>query len=419
MPGRRRVVVTGLGAVTPIGNTSQAFWEAAVQGCCGIGRYTGEDGQQGKIKVAAEVKGFDPVALFGRKQVNRMDRYAQLGLAAALEAVQDAGLDSSALESWRFGVMAGCGVGGINTVLEEAEHLFRQGSSYVNPLLVPKFLPNALAGQIAIALGAKGPCGAAVTACAAGADAIGQAYRSIAWGDADAMVAGASESCINPLMLAGYANLGAHTLREDPARASIPFDGERDGFVLGEGAGMLVLEELSHALQRNARIYGEVTGYAATCDAWHPVAPAPDGEGSRRAMTQALACAGLLPAEISLINAHGTSTPLNDRLETEAIKQVFGEAAPQIPVNATKSLIGHLMGAAGAVEAVGCLKALEGGIIHPTIGLQIQDPACDLDYVTAGARKAGLRHIMSNSFGFGGHNAVLILSKFQEDGQKI
>lgn len=408
---KKRVVITGMGAITPIGNTVNAFWEAALSGQCGIGPITAFDTSTAKVKIAAEVKNFNPVKAFGRKAALRMDRYTQLGMLAAQEALEDAGLTSESLSNlnpWRFGIVAGTGVGGYNTLLEETQKLISSGMNHVNPLMVPKALPNSLAGNLAIAFGAKGTVSAAVTACAAGTDAIGMAFRTILYGEADIMLTGASEACINPLMIAGFTNLTALTESNFPERASIPFDRERSGFVMGEGAGMIILESLEHASSRGAHIYAEVVGYGATCDAFHLVSPSPEPTSVVMAMEKALMDSGIRPQDIGHINAHGTSTPLNDKTETLAIKTLFKEAAYTIPVVSTKSMIGHLLGAAGAVEAIITVKSLVEGRIHPTIGHQLPDPDCDLDYVTEGARHVSLDAAMSNSFGFGGHNASLI-----------
>lgn len=410
---KRRVVVTGIGAITPIGLSASEFWSAAKLGTCGIGTIEAFDVSGAKVRIAAEVKGFDPAGALGRKNAIRMDRYTQLGMAAAKEAYEDAGLEGAAIDPWRFGIVAGTGVGGYNTLFEEAGKLLSGGMNSVSPLMVPKALPNILAGNLAIAYGAKAGVSAVITACAAGTDAIGTAFRMISWGDADIMLAGASEACINPLMLAGFTNLNALNESNDPVRGSIPFDLERSGFVMGEGAGMLILESLDHALARGARIYAEVAGYGTSCDAYHLVSPDPDCNATVVAMKKALQDAGLEPFEVSHINAHGTSTPLNDKLETQAIKGVFGHHAYKIPVVSTKSMIGHLLGAAGAVEAIAAIKALEEGVIHPTVGYLQADPECDLDYVTEGARTVPLNNVLSNSFGFGGHNASLVFKAWR------
>lgn len=405
---KKRVVVTGLGAITPIGLSVADFWSAAKLGTCGIQTIETFDISSAKVKIAAEIKQFDPSASLGRKNANRMDRYTQLGMTAAKEAFEDAGLKDVSLDPWRFGIVTGTGVGGYNTLFEESKKLLADGMNFVSPLMVPKALPNILAGNLAIAYGAKASVSAVVTACAAGTDAIGTAFRMIAWGEADIMMAGASEACINPLMLAGFTNLNALNESNDPLRASIPFDLERSGFVMGEGAGMLILESLEHATARGANIYAEVAGYGTSCDAYHLVSPHPDGSATVMAMKKALQDAGLNAQDISHINAHGTSTSLNDKLETQSIKAVFGDHAYKIPIASTKSMIGHLLGAAGAVEAIAAIKSLEEGVVHPTVGYLQPDPECDLDYMTQGARNLPLETVLSNSFGFGGHNASLI-----------
>lgn len=409
---KKRVVVTGLGAVTPIGNNTANFWENAKKGLCGIDFIQSFDTENAKVKIAAEVKGFEPKDHFDRKQVNRLDRFSHLGIVAAREAYRDAGLDKIPIERHRLGVIIGNGVGGIATIAEETAKLLGGGMNMVSPLLIPKSLPNIAAGNIAIDLNAKGICSTIITACAAGTNAVGEAFRTIQYGDADIIIAGASEACITPLMLSGFTNLNALSLRNNPQRASIPFDKERDGFVMGEGAGILILEELEHALLRNAKIYGEIAGYGFTCDAYHLTAPDPQSEGSIRAMELALKNAGLQPEDISYINAHGTSTPYNDKYETEAIKAVFKEYSCKIPVSSTKSMIGHLLGAAGAVEAVACIKSLGDNYVHGTIGYAVKDEECDLDYIACKGRAVELNHILSNSFGFGGHNASIVFSRF-------
>ena len=409
---KRRVVVTGLGAVTPIGNNVEDFWNSAKIGLCGIAFIQSFDVENTKVKIAAELKGFDAKDFFDRKQVNRLDRFSHLGIAAAREAYHDAALAKAELDRDRLGVIIGNGVGGISTIVEETIKLANGGMNMVSPLLIPKFLPNILTGNIAIEFNARGISSTIVTACASGNNAIGEAFQAIQHDDADIIITGASEACITPLMLAGFTNLNALSLRNDPLRASIPFDKERDGFVMGEGAGMLILEELEHALKRNARIYGEIVGYGSTCDAYHLTAPAPLGEGGARAMKLALKNAAVSPEDISYINAHGTSTQYNDKFETDAIKSVFNEHAYSIPVSSTKAMIGHLLGAAGAVEAIACLKAFEENYIHGTVGYRVKDNDCDLDYVANEGRNINLSYILSNSFGFGGHNASIVFKRW-------
>ncbi len=409
---KKRVVITGLGAVTPIGNNVDDFWSNAKKGLCGIDYIKSFDVENSKVKLAAELKDFDATNFFNRKQVNRLDRFSLLGIVAAKEAYNDAGLDKVEIDRNRLGVIIGNGVGGIITIVEETIKLHNGGMNMVSPLLVPKCIPNIVTGNIAIALNANGISNTVITACAAGTNAIGEAFRAIQYGDADIIISGGSEACITPLMLAGFTNLKALSLKNDPKRASIPFDKERDGFVMGEGAGILILEELEHALKRNTKIYGEVVGYGFTCDAHHLTSPAPKGEGGARAMKLALENACINPEDVSYINAHGTSTPYNDKIETEAIKTVFKDSAYKIPISSTKSMIGHLLGAAGAVEAVACIKALEEDYVHGTIGYQVKDEECDLDYVVNKGRNVNLNYILSNSFGFGGHNASIIFKKW-------
>ncbi|AUG57648.1 MAG TPA: beta-ketoacyl-[acyl-carrier-protein] synthase II [Ruminiclostridium sp.] len=408
---KRRVVVTGVGAVTPIGNNAEDFWNSVKKGVCGIDYPTLFDVKNTKAKLFAEVKDLKLEDHFSKKQILRSDRFCQFGIIAAREAFIDAGLSPSDIDKRRLGVVMGNGVGGINTIVKETINLHTGGMNMVSPLLIPKSLSNILAGSIAIEFGAKGICNAIITACAAGANAIGEAMRSIQYGYADIVICGGSEACINPLMAAGFTNMNALTLSEDKSRASIPFDRERSGFVMGEGAGVLILEEYSHALRRNAKIYAEVAGYGFTSDAYHLTAPAPLGEGAARAMELALSDASMSPCDISYINAHGTSTVLNDKYETMAIKEVFGDLAYSIPVNSTKSMIGHLLGAAGAVEAVVCVKSIEDGFIHETLGYREKDSECDLDYVENRGREEKVKAVLSNSFGFGGHNASIIFKK--------
>ncbi|WP_432408316.1 beta-ketoacyl-ACP synthase II [Wukongibacter sp. M2B1] len=409
---KKRVVITGLGAVTPIGNTVDEFWNNAKNGLCGIDYIKSFDVENSKVKVAAELKSFDAKDHFDRKQFKRLDRFSHLGIVASREAYRDAKLDNVNIDRNRLGVILGNGVGGIITIVEETTKLLKGGMNMVSPLLMPKSIPNIVTGNIAIDLNAKGIANTVITACAAGTNAIGEAFRAIQYGDADIIISGGSEACITPLVLAGFANLNALSLKNEPLRASIPFDKERDGFVMGEGAGIIILEELEHALKRNVKIYGELVGYGSTCDAHHLTSPAPKGEGGSRAMRLALENASISPADVSYINAHGTSTPYNDKSETEAIKTVFLEHSYSIPISSTKSMIGHLLGASGAVEAIASIKALEENYIHGTIGYKIKDEDCDLDYVINKGRKVDLDYVLTNSFGFGGHNASLVFKKW-------
>jgi 3-oxoacyl-[acyl-carrier-protein] synthase II len=404
------VVVTGLGTVNPIGLDVCSTWDGLINGISGVGPITLFDTAAMKTKIAAEVKGFDSISLFGSREARRMDRFTHFALAAAQEAINDAGLVVRPDQAHRIGAVMGSGIGGITTLLEEAYKMLEKGERYVSPHLVPMMLVDTAPARIAIEFGLRGPNLDITTACASSTNAIGEASAIIARGAADAMIAGGSEAGLVPLALAGFANMGALSNRNDePERASRPFERDRDGFVPGEGAAVLVLESLDHAQARGARIYAEVLGYGASADAYHMTAPLDQGEGAVQAMLSALHDAGIEPGSVDYINAHGTSTPLNDKAETRAIKQVFGDAAYQIPVSSTKSMTGHLMGAAGALEALVCVKTLEKHMIPPTVNYEIPDPTCDLDYVPNRARKADVRIALSNSFGFGGHNASLVL----------
>ena len=408
---KRRVVVTGLGAVTPIGNSVEDFWTNVKKGVCGIDYPTLFDGKDSKAKLFAEIKDLKLEDHFRKKQILRTDRFCQIGIIAAREAFDDSGLYHADIDKNRLGVVMGNGVGGINTITQETINLHSGGMNTVSPLLVAKSLSNILAGNISIEFGAKGISNAVITACAAGTNAIGEAFRSIQYNDADIVMCGGSEACINPLMVAGFTNMNALALSEDKNRASIPFDRERSGFVMGEGAGVLILEEYTHAVKRNAKIYAEVVGYGFTCDAYHLTAPEPSGEGAVRAMSLAIKDASISPCDISYINPHGTSTTLNDKCETMAIKEVFKDLAYNIPISSTKSMIGHLLGAAGAVEAIVCVKSIEDNCIHQTAGYKEKDPDCDLDYVIDGLREEKVDLVLSNSFGFGGHNASIVFKK--------
>ncbi|MBI3241600.1 MAG: beta-ketoacyl-ACP synthase II [Chloroflexi bacterium] len=409
---KTKVVVTGLGAVSPLGLDVETTWAAAAGGKSGVGPITRFDASHHETKFAAEVKGFDPEALFGRKDARRMDRFTQYAVAATGQAIQDAGLQVTDSNRDRIGIFIGTGIGGIGTVLSEVETLREKGPRRVSPFLVPMMLPDSAAGQVAITFGLRGPNLAIVTACATGTNAVGEAYKTIQRGGADVMVAGGTEAAILSLVIAGFNVMTALSTRnDDPTRASRPFDKNRDGFVAGEGAATLILESESHAKARGARIYGEVLGYGLTDDAFHISAPAENGAGAARCMKLALDDAGLDPKQIDYLNAHGTSTQLNDKSETAAVKTVFGEAAYDLPISSTKSMHGHLLGAAGALEAVICLKALNAGFIPPTLNYETPDPNCDLNYVPNTGRAKAMRTAMSNSFGFGGHNASIIFGK--------
>ncbi len=410
---RTRVVVTGMGCISPLANNWPGTWQALIAGQSGVGPIAAFDAANFKVRIAAEVKGFDAPLLFGSKEARRMDRFTQFAMAAALQAVEHSSLKIGEKNRDRIGVVIGTGIGGISILSEQFEIMVRRGADRVSPFLVPMMLADTAPGMVAIQLGVRGPNMAVVTACATGSNAIGEAAEIIRRGAADAILAGAAEAAIVPLAIAGLGVMTALSTRnDDPPRASRPFDKERDGFVIGEGAAVLVLESLESAQVRGAQILAEVSGYGTSDDAYHISAPAENGAGAALCMKLALDNASLNPQDISYINAHGTSTPLNDKSETAAIKTVFGEQAYRVPVSSTKSMTGHLLGASGALEAAVCVQVILDGILPPTINFETPDPDCDLDYVPNQARKADVRHIMSNSFGFGGHNATLILSRF-------
>lgn len=409
---RRRVVITGCGCLSPVGNNVTETWQSLLAGRSGVDWITLFDASQHKTRFAAEVKGFDGAALFGSREARRMDRFTQFALAAALEAFAQAGLESNGLDRNRVGVVIGSGIGGISTLLAQIEEMRARGPERVSPFLIPMMIADSAPATIAIQLRLRGPNMALATACASGANAIGEAAEMIRRGVADVMLAGGAEASIVPVAMAALNVMGALSTRnEAPQRASRPFDRERDGFVMGEGAGMLVLESLEHAQARGARILAELSGYGTSNDAYHISAPAENGAGAALSMRWALEDAGLRPEQIDYINAHGTSTPLNDKSETQAIKDVFGETAYSIPISSTKSMTGHLLGASGALEAVICVQVLQEQILPPTINYEHADPECDLDYVPNRSRRHTVRHVMSNSFGFGGHNATLIFSQ--------
>lgn len=410
---RRRVVVTGMGCISPVGNTVYETWDALLAGRSGAGPITLFDASRHKTRFAAEVKGFDAVSLFGNREARKMDRFTQFATAATLEALEQSGLKIDESNRDRVGVLIGTGIGGIGTIMEQAEVLRERGPDRISPFLVPMMISDSAAGMLAIRVGARGPNMALATACASGNNAIGEAMEMIRRGVADAMIAGASEGALVPLAMAGMNVMGALSTRnDDPQTASRPFDRDRDGFLMGEGAGILILESLEHAQARGATILCELTGYGTTDDAHHISAPAENGAGAAMSMKHALEDAGLPGNAIGYINAHGTSTPLNDKSETAAIKTVFGGQAYNIPISSTKSMTGHLLGASGAVEAVFSIMALREGVIPATINYQTPDPECDLDYVPNQPRKVQIEHAMSNSFGFGGHNATLVFTKF-------
>lgn len=411
----RRAVVTGMGCISPVGNNVKETWEAILAGRSGAAMITHFDASRHKTRFAAEVKGFDPVGLLGARETRKMDRFTQFAMAVAVEALEQAGLKIDESNRDRIGVIIGTGIGGISTLLEQVEVMRERGPERVSPFLVPMMISDSAPGMIAIRFGVRGPNMALATACASGNNVIGEAVEMIRRGAADVMIAGASEAAIVPVAMAGLNVMTALSTRnEDPQSASRPFDRDRDGFLMGEGAGVLILESLDSARRRGARILCEISGYGTTDDAHHISAPAENGAGAAIAMQLALENAGLGVTDIGYINAHGTSTPLNDKSETAAIKTVFGEQAYNIPVSSTKSMTGHLLGASGALEAVFCILAMQDEVLPPTINYRTPDPECDLDYVPNQPRKASPRHIMSNSFGFGGHNATLIFSRFDE-----
>ena len=411
---KTRVVITGLGAVTPLGNTAEEFWTSLTQGKSGIGPITRFDSTGFGTRIAGEVKGFDALKYVDKKDDRKLDLYLKYALACAVMAVEDAGLDPAKEDGNRFGVLVGSGIGGLGTLLDSHKTLLDKGPDRVSPFFIPMLIINMASGLISMRFGARGPNSSVVTACATGNHAIGDATRIIQRGDADVMIAGGAEAIIIPLTIAGFCQMKAMSTRNDePTAASRPFDAERDGFVAGEGGGLVVLESLEHALRRDARIYAEVVGYGMTGDAHHMTAPDPEGDGAARAMAAALRDAALEPSAVGYINAHGTSTPYNDKFETIAIKRVFGEHAKRLPVSSTKSMTGHLLGAAGGIEAIATTLAIYHGILPPTINYEKPDPDCDLDYVPNQARKQDVEVALSNAFGFGGTNAILAFRKYR------
>jgi 3-oxoacyl-[acyl-carrier-protein] synthase II len=410
----KRVVITGLGVISPVGIGVDEFYTALKEGKSGIDMVTRFDTEGYDTKIAAEVKGFDPVAYIDKKEAKRMDRYAQFAVAATKMAIDSSKLDIENIDNSRFGVCIGSGIGGMETLENQHIILQEKGPSRVSPFFVPMMISNIAAGNISIAFNAQGPNITVVTACASATNAIGEAYKMIQRGDADIMVSGGSEASITPLSFAGFCAMRAMSTRnDDPKTASRPFDKDRDGFVMGEGSGILILEELEHALKRGATIHGEVVGYGATGDAYHITSPAPDGAGAYRSMLMAVNDAGIKPEDIDYINAHGTSTEMNDKFETMAIKKLMGEHAMEVAISSTKSMTGHLLGAAGAIEAMACLLAINEGIVPPTINYTTPDENCDLYYVPNKAINKEVEYAMSNSLGFGGHNATIILKKYQ------
>jgi 3-oxoacyl-[acyl-carrier-protein] synthase II len=410
----KRVVVTGMGALTPVGLTVKDFWSALLKGKNGFGTISYFDASAFTSQIAAEVKGFDSGAFFSPKEARRFDPFVQYALAATAEAIEDAGFHLEALDKTRAGVIVSSGIGGIATLEKQHSTLLERGPGKVSPFFIPMMISDMAPGQISIRYGFKGPNYTTVSACASAGHAIGDAFRIIQRGDADVMIAGGTEATITPLALAGFCSMQALSTRNDePHRASRPFDAERDGFVMGEGAGILILEQMEHALARDASVLGEIVGCSYTADAYHITAPAPEGEGAARAMKLALQDAHLAPQEVDYINAHGTSTPLNDKFETAAIKATFGEHAYQVPISSTKSMIGHLLGAAAGVELIAALMTIRDAVIHPTANYEHPDPECDLDYVPNESRKHQVKVAISNSFGFGGHNVSLVVRKFE------
>lgn len=410
----RRVVVTGLGAITPVGNNVDEFWDGLISGKCGIDEITLFDTTNFKVKLAGEVKNFNVEDHFDRREAKRLDRFSHFALVAARELMKDSSLDINSIDQTRFGVAVSSGIGGLQTIENNAQTLFEKGPDRISPMYIPMAINNMAAGNIAIEVGAKGESFCMTTACASATHTIGECFRIIKHGYQDVMIAGGTEASITPTGIAGFTNIKALSQQQDKTRASIPFDKERSGFVMGEGAGIILLEELEHAKKRGAKIYAEIVGYGATSDAYHITSPAPDGEGGARAMINAMKDAGVNPEDVTYINAHGTATPLNDKYETMAVKTAFGEASKKVMVSSTKGHTGHLLGAAGGVEAVACIKAIETGIVPPTIGYKVKDEECDLDIVPNVARKADVKYAMSNSLGFGGHNSSILFKKYEE-----
>ncbi len=411
---KRRVVVTGLGAVTPIGNTVEDFWAGIKEGKVGIGPITKFDTSDYKVKIAAEVKDFVAKERMDFKAAKRMEAFSQYAVAASKEAYEDSGLDIEKEDPFRAGVIIGSGIGSLQQAESSCEKISTKGPGKVNPLMVPLMISNMAAGNVSIQLGFRGKCTNVVTACASGTNCIGDAFRAIQYNDADIMIAGGTESAICPTGVAGFTALTALSLNEDPMKASRPFDKDRDGFVMGEGAGVVILEELEHAKARGAKIYAEVVGYGSTGDAYHITSPAEDGAGAAKAMELAMEEACVSPEQVEYINAHGTSTHHNDLFETRAIKRAFGEAAKDVVINFTKSMIGHLLGAAGGVEFITCVKAIEDGFIHQTMGTVQADEECDLNYAIGAPVEKEIHYAMTNSLGFGGHNATLLIKKYEE-----
>ena len=411
---KTRVVVTGMGAITPIGNDVESFWQGLKDKTVGIGPITYFDTTDYKCKLAAEVKGFDPKQYMDAKAARRMEAFSQFAVAASKEALEQSGIDMEKEDPYRVGVCVGSGIGSLQAMEKDVKKLNEKGPSRVNPLLVPLMISNMAAGNVAIQFGLKGKCFNVVTACATGTHSIGEAFRSIQYGEADVMVAGGAEASITPIGIAGFTSLTALNTTEDASRASIPFDEDRNGFVMGEGAGVVVLESLEHAKARGANILAEVVGYGATCDAFHITSPVEYGSGAARAMENAIKDAGITAEDIDYVNAHGTSTHHNDLFETKAIRLALGDHAEKVKINSTKSMIGHLLGAAGGVEFITCVKSIQDGFVHATAGLEKPGEGCDLDYTMGDGVSMNVDVAISNSLGFGGHNASLIVKKFSE-----
>ena len=410
----RRVVVTGIGAITPVGNTAEEFWNGLKEGKCGIDEIKSFDTTNQKVHIAGEIKNYNPEDYFDRRSCKRLDRFTQLAMIASREAFKDSKISEENTDMTRMAVIVGSGIGGLNTIEEENKILLEKGPDRVSPMYIPMCISNMATGNVAIDLGIKGESFCAVTACASGTHSIGEAFRMIRHGYQDVALVGGAESSITPTGIAGFANIKALTQATDPKRASIPFDKERSGFVMGEGAGIIILEELEHAKKRGAKIYAEMIGYGASSDAYHITSPAPGGEGGARAMVSAMKDANIKPEEVTYINAHGTSTPLNDKYETMAIKTALGEATRKVMVSSTKGNTGHLLGAAGGVEAIACIRAIEEGFVPATIGYKVKDEECDLDIVPNVGRKVDVKVAMSNSLGFGGHNSTIVFKKYEE-----
>ncbi len=412
---KKRVVITGIGAVTPVGNTAETFWQALLAGQSGIGMITRFDTSDFDAKIAGEVKGFEPTAFIDKKEARRMDRFTQFAIAASKMALEDSGMELEKEDRSRIGVFVGSGIGGMDTLHDQYKNLFEKGPNRVSPFFIPMMIANMAAGQVSIAFGLQGPSSCVVTACATGTNCIGDAMKVIQRGDADVMVAGGTEAAISPAGMAGFCSMKALSTRnEAPEQASRPFEKDRDGFVMGEGSGVVILESLEHALARGAKIYAELAGYGTNADAYHVTAPAPEGAQAARCMELAIKDAGLTVADVDYINAHGTSTPLNDKNETLGIKALFGNHAKNIAVSSIKSMTGHLLGAAGGIECVATALTVANDMMPPTINYDIPDPELDLDYVPNQARAKVIRVALSNSFGFGGHNATLLIKKFEK-----